>query len=90
MYAAQAEARDAEGDPLRYRWTVLHESTATSIGGDREDVPPAVALTVQEDGKGGMTFTAPDAPGTYRLFVEVLDGQGHAAYANLPFRVAHP
>ena len=50
--------------------------------------PAVTALTVQEDGKGGMTFTAPDAPGTYRLFVEVLDGQGHAAYANLPFRVA--
>lgn len=86
-YTAQAKAHDAEGDPLRYRWTVLHESTATSIGGDREDVPPAVALAVQEDGKGGMTFTAPETAGTYRLFVEVHDGQGHAAYANLPFRV---
>ena len=32
--------------------------------------------------------TAPAAPGHYRLFVEAHDGQGHAAYANLPFRVA--
>lgn len=89
-YAAKVEARDADGDPLRYRWTVLHETTATSIGGDREDVPPEVALAVQDEGNGGMTFTAPDAPGTYRLFVEVHDGHGHAAYANLPFRVAQP
>ncbi len=87
-YAAQVEASDPEGDPLRYRWTVLHESTATSIGGDREDVPPDVVLVKQEDGKGGLTFAAPDAPGAYRLFVEVHDGRGHAAYANLPFRVA--
>jgi hypothetical protein len=87
-YAAQVEASDPEGDPLRYRWTVLHESTATSIGGDREDVPPQVALAVQADGHGGMTFNAPAAPGDYRLFVAVHDGHGHAAYANLPFRVA--
>ena len=87
-YAAQVEARDPEGDPLRYRWTVLHESTATSIGGDREDVPPEVPLAMQDDGNGRMTFTAPTRPGDYRLFVEVHDGHGHAAYANLPFRVA--
>lgn len=86
-YTASVEARDPDGDPLRYRWTVLHESTATSIGGDREDVPPDVALVMEDDGKGGLAFTAPVEPGAYRLFVEVHDGKGHAAYANLPFRV---
>lgn len=85
--AAHVEADDADGDALRYRWTVLHESTATSIGGDREDVPPQVALAMEDDGRGGVRFTAPDAPGAYRLFVEVHDGHGHAAYANLPFKV---
>ncbi len=89
-YAAQADAQDADGDALTYTWTVLHESTATSIGGDREDVPDEVELVLQQDGKGGMTFIAPDAPGAYRLFVEANDGQGHAAYANLPFLVARP
>ena len=87
-YTARVDARDADGDTLRYRWTVLHETTATSIGGDREDVPPAVALAMEDDGKGGVRFAAPGKPGAYRLFVDVLDGQGHAAYANLPFRVA--
>ena len=87
-YAARVDAQDADGDPLRYRWTVLHESTATSIGGDREDVPPQVAVAMADDGAGGVRFAAPAAPGAYRLFVEVHDGQGHAAYANLPFKVA--
>ncbi|HEY1036192.1 MAG TPA: glycoside hydrolase family 2 TIM barrel-domain containing protein [Pseudoxanthomonas sp.] len=86
-YAAKIAAQDADGDALEYRWTVLHESTATSIGGDREDVPPAVEIPLHGDGKGGLRFDAPKAPGAYRLFVEVLDGRGHAAYANLPFRV---
>lgn len=84
---ARVEAQDPEGDAVRYRWTVLHESTATSIGGDREDVPPQLDLAMEDDGKGGLRFTAPTAPGTYRLFVEVHDSKGHAAYANLPFRV---
>ncbi len=86
---AQVEAADADadGDALRYRWTVLHESMATSIGGDHEDVPPPVALAMEDDGRGGVRFTAPEAPGAYRLFVEVHDGRGHAAYANLPFKV---
>ena len=42
---------------------------------------------MEDDGKGGLAFTAPVEPGAYRLFVEVHDGKGHAAYANLPFRV---
>lgn len=84
---AKIEARDVDGDALQYRWTVLHESTATSIGGDREDVPEKVDVAPKDDGQGGMRFTAPRKAGTYRLFVEVLDGHGHAAYANLPFRV---
>ncbi|MEL1265764.1 glycoside hydrolase family 2 TIM barrel-domain containing protein [Pseudoxanthomonas putridarboris] len=84
---ARADAEDSDGDALSYRWTVLRESTASTIGGDREDVPPQVPLRMDEDGKGGLRFTAPEAPGNYRLFVEVHDGKGHAAYANLPFRV---
>lgn len=86
-YEAQAEAQDSDGDTLRYRWKVLRESTATSIGGDREDVPPEVPVGLQGDDKGRVRFTAPQAPGAYRLFVEVHDGHGHAAYANVPFRV---
>ncbi len=83
---AEVQASDADGDPLAYRWTVRAESTATSIGGDPEALPPQVEV----DGRaqdGGFRFAAPVEAGNYRLFVEVRDGQGHAAYANFPFQV---
>ncbi len=86
-HEAQAPALDHDGDALRWRWYALEESTATSTGGDPEAVPPRVELDVQDIGEGRMRFTAPRRPGNYRLFVEVHDGHGHAAYANVPFRV---
>lgn len=84
---ARVDAHDPDGDALRFRWTMLPESTATSIGGDREDVPPSLDVAMENDGEGGVRFVAPATPGAYRLFVEAHDGKGHAAYANVPFRV---
>lgn len=86
-YEARVQAEDSDGDRMAYRWKVLEESTAKSIGGDAEDVPPPVAVRMEGDEAGRLRFTAPDRPGAYRLFVEVHDGHGHAAYANFPFRV---
>jgi hypothetical protein len=34
-----------------------------------------------------IEFTAPQAPGPYRVFVTIFDGKGHAAYGNVPFFV---
>ncbi|HEY0333562.1 MAG TPA: glycoside hydrolase family 2 TIM barrel-domain containing protein [Stenotrophomonas sp.] len=89
-HRAQVHATDHDGDTLQYRWQVRAESTATSIGGDAEHLPPEVALTVAktDTSTGDFRFSAPTPPGNYRLFVEVLDGRGHAAYANFPFQVA--
>lgn len=86
-HEAAAAASDPDGDALQWQWTVREESTATSIGGDPEAVPARVDVqsTVLPDGR--LRFTAPGRPGHYRLFVEVRDGQGHATYANIPFRV---
>lgn len=89
-HEATVDARDPDGDPLQWRWYALEESTATSIGGDPEAVPPEVELHASVDGDGRLRFTAPAQPGHYRLFVEVRDGRGHAAYANVPFRVDAP
>ncbi|MCW4456056.1 hypothetical protein OK348_14795 [Flavobacterium sp. MXW15] len=87
-HEARVEAKDDEGDALDYRWRLLEESTATSIGGDPEQVPPQVEVAMDDGGDGTLRFDAPARPGNYRLFVEVHDGRGHAAYANFPFQVA--
>ena len=34
-----------------------------------------------------IAFTAPTDAGPYRLFVEIVDGQGNVAYGNIPFLV---
>jgi hypothetical protein len=89
-HEAHVQAQDPEQDPLRYLWYVLRETTATSTGGDHEDVPASVRVRMTLQGQGGLKFQAPAQPGPYRLFVEVRDGKGHAAYANFPFQVKDP
>jgi hypothetical protein len=84
---AAVETRDPEGDALALRWEIREESTATSVGGDAERVPPVIPTAFKAVGLGRARFAAPARAGHYRLFVEVRDGQGHAAYANFPFRV---
>lgn len=86
--SARLEVVDPEGDPLKISWILKRESTARSEGGDKEVVPET--LPGFTEGQNGLLFTAPSLPsnGAYRLFVEVRDGQGGAATANFPFRVA--
>jgi hypothetical protein len=86
-HRAHVRASDRDGDALAYRWALREESTATSIGGDPEHLPEAVEGTIRETAPGEVEITAPAKAGNYRLFVEVRDGQGHAAYANFPLRV---
>ncbi|MFS8037605.1 glycoside hydrolase family 2 TIM barrel-domain containing protein [Xanthobacter sp. AM11] len=79
-------ASDPDGDPLKAEWQVMAETTAPSIGGDREPVPPSFPQGVHEPTLGGARLaTLP--PGRYRVFVVVRDGKGAAATANLPFEV---
>lgn len=89
-HRAHVVLTDPDGDPLTYRWIVREESQATSIGGDPETLPPEVSLRLAAHAEGELRFSAPTRTGAYRLFVEVRDGQGHAAYANLPFHVGPP
>ncbi len=88
LHRAEVEVRVEDGRQLHYRWRVREESRATSIGGDPERLPPEVALRVAETASDGrLRFSAPATPGHYRLFVDVRDDAGRAAYANMPFRV---
>jgi len=86
-YAASIVAGDPDGDALEYRWEIMRESEATQTGGDKEHVPEAIAGLIGDEGPGKVSVTAPAEAGKYRLFVYVLDGQGHAGHANIPFLV---
>jgi hypothetical protein len=83
---AQVTAIDAEMDTLSFVWEILQEPTQLGTGGAREPRPPRVG-TPQKGTTPTLTVTAPATVGEYRLFVYVLDGNGHAGTANFPFRV---
>ena len=83
-YVAQVEAADAEGDTLVYRWELKPESDATQSGGDFEESIDNLPGMIENPAAKESAIVAPP-PGAYRLFIYVLDGQGNAAHANLPF-----
>lgn len=84
---AELAVTDPEGDALTFVWQVFDETTATSIGGDAEAVPPEVTgLDITPSGTS-VAFQAPPESGAYRLFVQALDGHGNVGVANIPFRV---
>lgn len=86
-YVAKVVAKDTENDDLTYQWSVKPESDATTIGGDLEasieDIPNTFDGVSNE---ATVRLVAP-APGAYRIYVEINDGHGHAAHANIPFMV---
>ncbi len=86
-YTAAVSAVDAEGDRLRFEWSMMRESTATQSGGDAERTPEAFELASGDPFAAEIGLRAPAAPGAYRLFVYVGDGHGAAGHANLPFLV---
>ncbi len=84
---ASVTITDPDGDALRYAWEIREEQTDLSEGGDDESVPELVSGAVATPGAAQTTITAPNETGAYRLFINVYDGQGHAAHANIPFYV---
>lgn len=83
---SRVEARDPENDQLTYVWELLEEPTVLGRGGSQEPRPRSLA-TVKQDKMPVVNLSAPLAAGEYRLFVYVLDHQGHASTANIPFQV---
>lgn len=85
-YEAVVKIHDFEGEPINYRWEILPESTDLGDGGDYESRPEAISVDVIENQDGKLAFRAPKE-GVYRLFIYADDGHGHAATANIPFKV---
>ncbi|MBA7536032.1 hypothetical protein ES705_28294 [subsurface metagenome] len=81
---AEVMARDFDNDELSYEWEIIPESTDLGLGGDVEGRPEAVFKTVDSN---RTEIKAPEIAGAYRLFVYVLDGNRHAATANIPFYI---
>ena len=87
---ARAEISDPEGDAWTADWFVLEESTDRKKGGDREAEPSRVESCMIRATDGAVEFSAPSAPGAYRLFIVVRDGRSGASADNFPFFVEAP
>ena len=85
-YEAILKINDFENDAINYKWEILPESTDLGDGGDYEERPQAIEISFEKIEEGTVRFKAPKS-GVYRLFVYANDGFGHAATANIPFRV---
>jgi hypothetical protein len=87
QYQAAVSVSDPDGDDLRFRWEIMHESEATQEGGDLEEVPEVLPGLIAGGESNEVQVTAPGAAGAYRLFVYIYDGNGQAGHANIPFLV---
>jgi hypothetical protein len=86
---SQVEAGDPDDDELIYIWELLEEPTELGIGGSYESRPRTL-VSVKGRNSSKLNLRAPCLAGQYRLFVYVLDSNGHAGTANIPFRVNGP
>ena len=86
---SQVEAGDPDNDDLTYIWELLEEPNDLGIGGSYE-ARPRTLVSVKGKKSPTLNLLAPGIAGQYRLFVYVLDNNGHAGTANIPFQVNGP
>ena len=84
---AKLQVTDPEDDELTIDWVLRSDSGTIGAGGDPQESESVVRGAVQASGRSA-TVTMPEGGGGYRLFAYVRDGQGGAAVANEPLRVA--
>lgn len=80
------DAIEPDGDLMEVRWFVMAESADRGVGGDAEQVPALFPDSVRQSGPTGARISGLK-PGRYRVFVELRDGKGAGATANMPFEV---
>ena len=86
---SRVNAGDPDNDELTYIWELLEEPAELSIGGSYEAAPRTL-VSVKGTNTARLNLRAPGLAGQYRLFVYVLDNNGHAGTANIPFQVNIP
>lgn len=89
LYRAAVETVDPDSDPLTFAWDIRPEVIIPpgSYAGGLEKPAKPVGGVIRDAGAARIEFASPSQAGAYRLFVAIVDGRGHIAYANLPFRV---
>jgi hypothetical protein len=83
---SKVKAGDPDNDELTYIWELLEEPVDLGIGGSYE-ARPRTLVSVKGTQAAMLNLRAPGIAGQYRLFVYVLDNNGHAGTANIPFQV---
>ncbi len=88
-YRAEVQVTDPDSDSLGFAWDIRPEVEipAGSYAGSLEKKAQPIAGLIGNPTRRQIELTAPQAVGAYRLFVTVIDGQGHIAYGNLPLLV---
>ena len=85
-FTAQAEATDADGDPLTYHWTVTPESSGRDARGRERKTKPLPQCLIKAEGTSA-TFRAPEKLGAYRVNLRITDNRKRAATSNFPILV---
>ena len=85
---ATVAASDPDSDHLTYVWELLKKPTGLSNGGGYEPRPERIG-ELSQGSNPLLNLAAPEAAGAYRLFVYVLDENGHVGTANIPFQVTN-
>jgi hypothetical protein len=80
------ETADPDGDPLTGRYEVLDDDFDRFVGDFEKPAPLIQAGQIVDLEE--FILTAPPEPGIYQLVVIVVDGNGKAATAKLPFQVS--
>jgi hypothetical protein len=91
-YRAEVDASDPDDDALTFAWNIRPEVEipAGSYAGSMEKRARPIEGLIREPGARQPEFTTPRDSGAYRIFVTIDDGQGRAAYGNVPFFVKGP
>ena len=85
-FIAQAEATDADGDPLTYHWTLTPESAGRDAKGRERKTAALAKCLIKAEGTFA-SFQAPEKPGHYRVHLRVTDNRHRAATGNFPILV---
>lgn len=81
---ATVDALDSEGDNLYYEWQIIKEGFVLSSSNTSKTMLPGLSGLIEDNKERYIRFTI-NKEGEYRLIAYVLDKQGNASVASIPF-----